>query len=207
MPWLWWNTEDNHANHSRWTSLLPQWTLPSHQTSSSMVPLSLTLPIWKPNPYFPFIIVLEAKVLLGSCLIHPFFVHVSIHGVIVSEYIPKWGLNHIRQASFCDLPLNRVKNLFRRTSRLFSTCSWIQATAVFASCRIHVVPFAFKISLVPWLASYNNIAFHACRVDNSLTCFACLECLAFLVPLDLQGSWIRNDLIREYPVDHVVLNS
>ena len=47
------------------------------------------LPIWKPNPYSPFIIVIEAKVLLGSFLIHSYLEHVPIHGVIVCENISK----------------------------------------------------------------------------------------------------------------------
>ena len=46
----------------------------------------LLLSVQKTYPYSPFIIVLvDEEVLLGSFLIHPFLVHVPIHGVKISE--------------------------------------------------------------------------------------------------------------------------
>ena len=54
MPWWWWNTEDNHAFHSRCTFSLTHWTYQSHQSSSSMVPLSPRSFLQKDVPIFSF---------------------------------------------------------------------------------------------------------------------------------------------------------
>ena len=147
----------------------------------------LVLLIRKIYPYSPFIIiiVLDAEVLLGSLLIHPFLVHVPIHGVIISECISKWGLDHIRQASFCDFAIQHSEELVSLyLPSLLHLVHEFRQRLLSLLTEFMSVPLVLEITFILCFASYDDISFHTCRIVNSLTCLAYL--LLFVV-LDLQG--------------------
>ena len=146
----------------------------------------LALPFQKTYPYSPFIILVYVEFLLGSFLIHPFLVHVPIYGVIVSECISKWGLNHIRQTSFGDFAIKHSKELVASClSSLLHSVHELRQQLFSLLTEFMSVPLVLEISLVPCFSSYDDISFDACRIDNSLICLACL---AFHVFLNHQGS-------------------
>ena len=103
--------------------------------------------------FLPFIIVLEAKVLLGSFLFHPILVHVSIHNVIVRECRSKSGLDYLQQVSFRDYAIEQRKLV---ASSLFHRVHGFRQRLSSLLTEFMSIPFIFDISLVPCLASNNQ---------------------------------------------------
>ena len=146
---------------------------------------------------------MDAEVLLRLFLIHPFFVHVPTHGVIINKWIPKWELDHIRQASFGDFVFkNSEEFVSLYFSSLFHRVHEFRHQLLSLLTEFMSFPLILEITFILCLASYNDISFHTCRVYNSLSCLAFLLCL---VLLDLQGLCTRNKLVCKGPFDHVIL--
>ena len=107
--------------------------------------------------------------LVRFSFIHSFLVHVSIHSMIISGYISKWGLNHIRQASFCDFVIKHSEELVSSyLSSFFHRVHEFRQRLLSLLTEFIVLPLVLEIKFIPWLASYNEISFHACRIVNSL---------------------------------------
>ena len=157
-------------------------------------------------------IVHEAKVLLGSFLIHPPFVHASLHGVIIREKISMSWIDHDLQASFGDMAIEQIEELVMcLTSLMRRVYEFMQRTATLLA-EFMSIPLIHKKSLVPCFAYYNQILTLSFGITNWLTrsCLfwypCCLHCShIFIAYLIWQTrSWSRKELIGELPVDHVV---
>ena len=138
IPWWWWNTKYHCACHSRCISLLPHWTYPTHPSSSRSVPLLLR----------SFHLVIEPRVYCHHrswCESPSWFIfHSSIF--CTCSYLQcdnTWVHTRERIESHLTSVLPRLCNQTERKTcfKVFFVssppCSWIQATVVFVSHRIH----------------------------------------------------------------------
>ena len=214
IPWWWWNTKYHCACHSRCISLLPHWTYPTHPSSSRSVPLLLR----------SFHLVIEPRVYCHHrswCESPSWFIfHSSIF--CTCSYLQcdnTWVHTRERIESHLTSVLPRLCNQTERKTcfKVFfvssSPCSWIQATVVFVSHRIHdhstrIRDIARSMPCFPQSDTY------ALLWDHQLVYEELFVLVSLLPPLTSYShpylvwhihSWIRNGLIGELPIDHVIL--
>ena len=134
--------------------------------------------------------------------------------MIIRDCLSKWGIDHIRQASFRDFAIEYseeyvsscLTSLFDRVhefrQRLFSLLTEFMS-----------IPLIFEISLVLCLASHNQILTLSFGITNLFTrsCLFCFLCYFHWPPILIPYlvwhlcSWIRNELVCELPIAHVIL--
>ena len=169
MSWWWWNTDCTRAFHSRYTSSLPHWTHHSHQSSSSMVPLPLRsfrledIPIFYCCP-------------CGCGSLTWFASHSSIPCTCSHPRCDnKWEYIQVRNeshpaSSFCNFAIKHSEELVSSyLSSLFHRVHEFRQRLFSLTTEFMTIPLVFDISLIPRLASYDDILLHPCRVGNSFT--------------------------------------
>ena len=205
---------DNRACHSRCTSSLPHWTDPSRSSSS----LSVPLPLRSFHPEVEPIVFCHHRSWDES---PSWFVsHSSIPWTC--SYL--WCDNtwvHTRVTSRSH-PTSALPRLCNRTE--WRTCfvvfdvsslpySWTQATVVFASHRIHVRSTHIR-DIARSMPCFPQSDTYALLWDHQLVSEELFVLVSLLPPLTSYShpylvwhihSWIRNGLIGELPIDHLIL--
>ena len=125
------------------------------------------------------------------------------------ECISEWGLNRSHRSSV-------LRRLSDRSARMpycdvlhvsSPSCSWIQATAVFSSIQIQVRSTCTR-EIARSMLGFQQSETYAYHWDlRAPVCHSSFRCYLFHSEHYVWQirSWIRNGLVCELPIDHIVL--